>query len=246
MISAQEKVSKTESRLKRLSDSFRELSSYGADAEEIAESLLSLRDVNRQALLDIGQLILLRAVRVKLEVFKLISELAEMDLIEETEATFEEIEQFYADLEREWAKRSCSQGEGRPQLIDDITPMPAEPEPPDVFDLFGVDDPRLFRTIQGFFDDVIGGVVPVQIPQELLELTQTIDIGKLQDEISARIERGATVKTLSEGFDFGSHGRTIGLVFSCCLFLDMQGKIRLVQSRDDVSVLPVNSSLSWH
>ena len=246
MISAQEKVSRTESRLKRLSDSFRELSSYGAYAEEMAESLLSLRDVNRQALLDIGQLILLRAVRIKLEVFKLISELAEMDLIEETESTFEEIEKFYADLEKEWAQRSSSQREGRPKLIDYITPMPAEPEPPDVFDLFGVDDPRLFRTIQGFFDDVSGGEVTVQIPQELLELTQTIDIGKLQDEISARIERGATVKTLSEGFDFGSHGRTIGLVFSGCLFLDMQGKVRLVQSGDDISVLPVNSSLSWH
>lgn len=244
MISAQEKVSRTESRLNRLSDSFRELSRYGAYAEEMAESLLSLRDVNRQALLDIGQLILLRAVRVKLEVFKLISELAEMDLIEETEATFEEIEQFYADLEREY--QQGQKKKGRPQQNDYIPPMPAEPEPPEVFDLFGVDDPRLFRTIQGFFDDVPGAEVTVQIPQELLELTQTIDIGKLQDEISARMEPGSTVKTLSEGFDFGGHGRTIGLVFSGCLFLDMQGKVRLVQSGDDISVLPVTSSFSWH
>lgn len=244
MISIDDQVSRAESKIERLSEGFRELSGYGADAGDVAESLLSLCDMSRKELLDLGQLILLRAVRVKLEVFKFIAELSEMELIQDTEATLSEMEQFYADLEREYYARPKEKG--RPQMLDCIPPLPAEPESPDIFDFSGVVDPRLFKTIQGFFDDLHGPGVPVEIPQELLALTQTIDIGKLQDEISARIELGATVKTLSEGFDFGSHGRIIGLVFSICLFLDMQGKIRLVQSGDDISVLPVTSSFSWH
>ena len=251
MIAAQDRdesnILRVENKLARLAEDFRSLSRFGNEGfDEIADSLLDLKNVTKEVLFDLGQLLLLKVIRVKLNAFRLIADLKDLAILVDAEVTMDEIETFYKDLERDMAReQERLQQKGDVKLLKYIPSFPESEKAPE-FDISTVKDNRLFGIIQGFFDDHQRDDVRIDIPQELLELTQTIDIGKLQDEISTRIERGATVKTLSEGFDFGSHGRTIGLVFSCCLFLDMQGKIRLVQSGDDISVLPVVSSFSWH
>ena len=83
--------------------------------------------------------------------------------------------------------------------------------------------------------DTVGSDVPVEIPQELLSLTQVIDITSVQDEIVAMVQKEpSTIKGLAERFDFGK--ATLAIVFLACLFLDQERLVGLVQGEGDVMV----------
>lgn len=242
-------IMRVENKLTRLAEDFRSLSRFGNEGfDEIADSLLELKDVTKEALFDLGQLLLLKVVRIKLHAIRLLSDIKDSEILDDTEATLEEVEEFYKDLERDIAlEQERLQQQADVKLIGYIPPFP-ESEKEDGFDISTVKDKRLFGIIQGFFDDRVEGEIEIEIPQELLELTQTIDIQKLQEEILVRVVTGKnlTVKQLAKGFDFGNDRLAVALVFWVCLFLDFQGKVYLVQSGEDVSVLPilVQTSLS--
>ena len=249
MIAAQDRdesnILRVENKLARLAEDFRFLSRFGNEGfDEIAESLLELKDVTKEVLFDLGQLLLLKVIRVKLNAFRLIADLKDLAILVDAEVTMDEIETFYKDLERDMAReQERLQQKGDVKLLKYIPSFPESEKAPE-FDISTVKDNRLFGIIQGFFDDYQKDDVRIDIPQELLELTQTIDIAKLQAEVLERVstEKGITVKQIAEGFDFGNDRLAIALVFGVCLFLDFQGEVCLVQSAEDVSVLPVASS----
>ncbi len=235
-------ILRVENKLTRLADDFRSLSRFGSEGfDEIAESLLELKDVTKEVLFDLGRLLLLKVIRVKLNAFRLIADLKDSAILDDAEITLDEIEAFYRDLERDIElEQERLQRKGDVKLLKYIPSFP-ESEKEHEFDISTVKDKRLFGIIRGFFDDQPKYDVRIDIPQDLLELTQTIDIEKLQAEVleMISIEKGLTVKQIAKGFDFGNDQLAIALVFWVCLFLDFQGEVYLVQSADDVSVLPV-------
>ena len=246
MIAAQDRdesnILRVENKLARLAEDFRFLSRFGNEGfDEIAESLLELKDVTKEVLFDLGQLLLLKVIRVKLNAFRLIADLKDLAILVDAEVTMDEIETFYKDLERDMAReQERLQQKGDVKLLKYIPSFPESEKAPE-FDISTVKDNRLFGIIRDFFDDQPKDDVRIEIPQDLLELTQTIDIEKLQAEVLERIstEKELTVKQIAEGFDFGNDRLAIALVFGVCLFLDFQGEVCLVQSADDVSALPV-------
>jgi len=246
MIAAQDidesNILRVENKLTSLAENFRSLSRFGNEGfDEIAESLLELKDVTKEVLFDLGRLLLLKVIRVKLNAFRLIADLKDSATLDDAEVTLDEIEAFYKDLERDIAlEQERLQQQHDVKLLKYIPPFPESEKEPE-FDIATVKDKRLFGIIQGFFEDQPRDDVRIEIPQDLLELTQTIDIAKLQAEVLERIstEKGLTVKQVAKGFDFGNDRLAIALVFWVCLFLDFQGRVYLVQSADDVSVLPV-------
>jgi len=241
------RILRAENKLERLSEEFKSFSGVDSrEVDEIVTSLLELKDLTRKDLYDLGLFLYIKALRLKLNSLRLVADLGEMELIDQAEVTLDEIDEFYNALQRDIELDQERLREKDVKLIDYIPPLPEQYESDsDVFDLSAVDNPRLFKAITGFFGDS-GKGIPIEIPQELLELTQTIDIEKLQDEVLEKISsgNGSTVKEIAQGFHFSTERLTVALVFWVCLFLDFKGKVYLMQSDGDVIVLPFNHQSS--
>jgi hypothetical protein len=196
----------------------------GADVDGVLRSLLRLRELSKEQFLDMGLLFYLKVLRLKVRAYQLVSDLKDMGFVDDTVMS---IDAFYAEVERELAEQPP---EPRTQVIPPLPAMDRAPE----FDLTQVANKGLWQTIMGMLDSV-GSDVPVDIPQELLSLTQVIDINRVQDEIVAMVRNEpTTIKALAQRFDFGKV--TLAIVFLSCLFLDQERLVELTQGQGDVTV----------
>ncbi len=244
MLSANESIVRAENKLHRISEEYEAYQKFkGQDLDAVMQEILALREVSRENLFDMGLLLYLKALRLKLDSLRLMADLEDMKQIDNAEAALNEIEDFYRKLEQELAGQRVQQiehqGTSSEQLIPEFPEYEKQPE----FDISGMDNPKLFRTIIGLFGQMEfgGGKVNVEIPQELLELTETIDMQGLEEQILARIReqknKPATVRQLARGFLFRDNARfTLVLAFLACLFLENQGKVELEQGEGDIGI----------
>ena len=164
MISADQQLTRIQNKLGRLAEDFREMAGDGTEElDDLADSFQELSEINRQDIIDLGMMVYLKAVRVKLDVYRLVADLGDLDAFDQASVTIDEIEEFYREIEEEmaWPFEGGVQ-EGGPKLLTYIPPLPEKDRKPD-FDIGAVDDPRLFRSISAFFEDVSDGVA-VDIP----------------------------------------------------------------------------------
>ncbi len=198
-------VIRAQNKLLRFSNEYSAYAEFqGSDVEEIVHDILELKDITKEKFFDLGLLLHLKTLRLRLKALKLLSDIEDMALIEQTEATIEEIEEFYRDLEHDkknnlenLRNRTDHNGES---LIPNLPPAMKEAG----FDISCVDNPKLFQTIVSFFNQERNDAASMDIPEELLALTKPIDMAKLKEEIISAVNEAActksTVRQISKRF----------------------------------------------
>jgi hypothetical protein len=183
-------------------------------------------------MIDLGFLLYLKVLRLKLSAFQLVANIKGMELAAETDSTLCEIEYFYLQLEY---KLKQSHGLlGYSPIPEYLAPrIPKHP-------LSFHGSRHLFNTFTGFFDDVPDGGNYISLPTvDLLAFYDHVDINKVQENVVKLVQSAggrSSIRQLASQLEFGSQRKTIAMVFMACLFLEMDGQIMLNQLLDDIVI----------
>jgi hypothetical protein len=228
----QEYIKRIDNKLSRLRAQYDEYARFqGQDVDELLTGILSLRECTMEHLMDMGFLLCLRVLRLKLGTFKLVADLKGLELASETITELDEIEGFFRQLESEL--------KGSKQLLgysplQEITTSPA-PHPKGI-----KGNRRLFNTFVGFFEEEPEPGAGVDLPSvDLLEFYDHVNINKIQDDVVSLVESAggrSTIRKVAAQMDIGSPRRTVALVFMACLFLEMDSAVSLRQGRSDIFI----------
>jgi len=227
-------IRRIDNKLARLTEQYQEYSRFqGEDVDELLEGILSLRKCTKEHFIDLGFLLYLRVLRLKLGTFQLVADLKGMELAKGTLNELNEIEGFFRQLE--------SKLKGSKQLLrySPLPEIPVSTSPgPDPKGIKG--NRRLFNTFVGFFEKEPEPGAGVNLPSvDLLDFYHHVDMEKVQEEVVKLVEAAggkSTIRQIASQMDLGDTRRTVALVFMACLFLEMDSAVLLGQREGDVVV----------
>jgi hypothetical protein len=198
----------------------------GQDVDGILQSLIELRNLSKEQFIDLGFLIYMKALRLKLGVFRLMADTRNLQLVEYTEEALFEIEGLCTEIELELQREPGAVVRRKEPAI------PSSPKQQGDFDISRVPNKGLWNTVMGMLDQV-GSDMPVEIPEEMLEYTQTVNFEGIQNQILSMVAKNPmTVKGIAGQLNYGD--ASLALAFLACLFLEQEKKVRLEQFGTDV------------